>query len=99
MVRQVSWSFLFRYRSGLNNLTVNSVMDEEYDGFFGFTETEVHEMLEYYGASDKEEEIKNWYDVCLITRMGMGESIRRDMKSDDINKLKKTLTLRKRRSF
>ncbi len=48
--------------SGLNNLTVNSVMDEEYDGFFGFTEYEVREMLAYYGASDKEEEIRKWYD-------------------------------------
>ena len=47
---------------GLNNLTVNSVMDEEYDGFFGFTENEVIEMLDYYGASDKEEELRNWYD-------------------------------------
>ena len=48
--------------SGLNNLTVNSVMDEEYDGFFGFTENEVIEMLDYYGALDKEEELRNWYD-------------------------------------
>lgn len=37
-------------------------MDEEYDGFFGFTESEVREMLAYYGASDKEEELRNWYD-------------------------------------
>lgn len=48
--------------SGLNNLTVNSIMDEEYDGFFGFTEDEVNKMLTYYGASDKEEELRNWYD-------------------------------------
>ena len=47
--------------SGLNNLTVNSVMDEEYDGFFGFTESEVCEMLAYYGVSDKGEELRNWY--------------------------------------
>lgn len=48
--------------SGLNNLTVNSVMDEEYDGFFGFTESEIKEMLRFYGAEDKEEEIRNWYE-------------------------------------
>ncbi|MBR6396827.1 MAG: AAA family ATPase [Lachnospiraceae bacterium] len=48
--------------SGLNNLTVNSVMDEEYDEFFGFAESEVREMLKYYDASDKEEELKSWYD-------------------------------------
>jgi hypothetical protein len=52
--------------SGLNNLTVNSVMDEEYDKFFGFTESEVHEMLDYYGALDKEAELKDWYDGYLF---------------------------------
>ena len=52
--------------SGLNNLTVNSVMDEEYDQFFGFTASEVREMLEYYGVLDKEEELKDWYDGYLF---------------------------------
>lgn len=37
--------------SGLNNLNVNSIMDSEYDQFFGFTHQEVHEMLEYYNLS------------------------------------------------
>ena len=48
--------------SGLNNLTVNSVMDEEYDEFFGFTEAEVDQMLSYYGVTDKADELKCWYD-------------------------------------
>lgn len=48
--------------SGLNNITVNSVMDDEYDGFFGFTEPEVLKMLEVYGVSEKEAELKEWYD-------------------------------------
>ena len=48
--------------SGLNNLTVNSVMDDEYDGYFGFTEPEVLKILKYYGSSDKEAELKDWYD-------------------------------------
>jgi len=52
--------------SGLNNLTVNSVMDDEYDQFFGFTGTEVRNMLEYYGCSDKEFELKEWYDGYLF---------------------------------
>ncbi len=52
--------------SGLNNLTVNSVMDEEYDEFFGFTEPEVRTMLEYYGVSEKEAELKSWYDGYLF---------------------------------
>jgi hypothetical protein len=41
-------------------------MDEEYDSYFGFTYSEVHEMLEYYGVIDKEEELKSWYDGYLF---------------------------------
>lgn len=52
--------------SGLNNLTVNSVMDEKYDQFFGFTDSEVRDMLEYYGVLDKEAELKDWYDGYLF---------------------------------
>lgn len=48
--------------SGLNNLTVNSVMDKEYDCFFGFTCSEIHEMMKYYGVTEKETELKDWYD-------------------------------------
>ena len=50
-------------RKVFNNLTVNSVMDEDYDDYFGFTRSEVHEMLEYYGAMDKEPEMKNWMEL------------------------------------
>lgn len=57
--------------SGLNNLTVNSVMDEAYDGFFGFTYPEVHEMMKYYGVVDKEEELKDWYDGYLFGSEGI----------------------------
>ena len=52
--------------SGLNNLTVNSVMDEDYDSYFGFTKEEVSEMLSYYGVVEKEDEIKDWYDGYLF---------------------------------
>lgn len=52
--------------SGLNNLTVNSVMDEAYDQYFGFTSMEVHKMLEYYGALEKEAELKEWYEGYLF---------------------------------
>ena len=48
--------------SGLNNLTVNSVMDKEYDRYFGFTHEEVTNMLSYYGVFEKESELKEWYD-------------------------------------
>ena len=52
--------------SGLNNLTVNSVMDEEYDNYFGFTETEVQAMLEYYKVPEKKKELREWYDGYLF---------------------------------
>ncbi|MCQ2548524.1 MAG: ATP-binding protein [Lachnospiraceae bacterium] len=51
---------------GLNNLTVNSVMDEAYDNYFGFTKEEVTQMLDYYGVSNKENELKDWYDGYLF---------------------------------
>lgn len=52
--------------SGLNNLTVNSLMDEDYDNYFGFTKEEVSEILSYYGVSEKEDELKDWYDGYLF---------------------------------
>ena len=50
----------------INNLTVNSVMDEAYDRYFGFTNEEVSEMLDYYGATEKESELQEWYDGYLF---------------------------------
>ncbi|MBQ9589447.1 MAG: AAA family ATPase [Butyrivibrio sp.] len=48
--------------SGMNNLSVNSVMDAEYGQYFGFTYPEIHKMMDYYGILDKEDELKEWYD-------------------------------------
>lgn len=48
--------------TGLNNLKVLSITDERYDEYFGFTNTEVKEMLNYYEVEDHYEEIKSWYD-------------------------------------
>ena len=52
--------------SGLNNLTVNSIMDKDYDRFFGFTDLEVHKMMEYYDVSNKYTELRDWYDGYLF---------------------------------
>lgn len=52
--------------SGLNNLAVNTVLDNAYDQYFGFTNEEIHEMLKYYGALGKEKELKEWYDGYLF---------------------------------
>lgn len=48
--------------TGLNNLKVLSVADVQFDEYFGFTDKEVREMLEYYELSDHYEEIREWYD-------------------------------------
>ena len=48
--------------SGMNNLSINSVLDHKYSAYFGFTPDEVREMAAYYGASDKYDEICEWYD-------------------------------------
>ena len=48
--------------SGLNNLCVNSILDNKYSQYFGFTAEEVREMARYYGVSERYEEICAWYD-------------------------------------
>ena len=48
--------------SGLNNLTINSILDNKYSEYFGFTQDEVKMMAEYYGAPEKYDEILAWYD-------------------------------------
>ncbi len=48
--------------SGLNNLKVHSILDEQYDEYFGFSKEEVKEMANYYDVLDKYEEICDWYD-------------------------------------
>lgn len=48
--------------SGLNNLKVNSILDNRYSQYFGFTSEEVQDMALYYGVSDKFRELCDWYD-------------------------------------
>ena len=48
--------------TGLNNLKVLSVSDVQFDEYFGFTDSEVREMLEYYELSEQYDEVKEWYD-------------------------------------
>lgn len=48
--------------SSLNNLKVNTVLDNQYSNYFGFTTDEVREMAEYYEANDKMTELSDWYD-------------------------------------
>ena len=48
--------------SGLNNPVVDTVLDDHFSAYFGFTEEEVKDMAAYYGQTDKLPEIRSWYD-------------------------------------
>ncbi len=48
--------------TGLNNLKVLTIADERFDEYFGFTDEEVRELLEYYDVADHYDEVKRWYD-------------------------------------
>ena len=52
--------------TGLNNLKVDSVLRTEYGDSFGFTESEVEEMLAYYNLQEELPEVKEWYDGYLF---------------------------------
>lgn len=52
--------------SGLNNLKINSLLDDAYSEYFGFTPQEVVELLDYYGVSEKYDEVCEWYDGYLF---------------------------------
>lgn len=51
--------------AGLNNLRVLSVADVEFDEYFGFTDSEVRKLLEYYVFSQNYETVREWYDGYL----------------------------------
>ena len=48
--------------TGLNNFSVFTVADVEFDEYFGFTDAEVREMLRYYGLEEDYGTVKEWYD-------------------------------------
>lgn len=48
--------------SGLNNIKINSILDERYSEYFGFTKKDVQNVLDYYGKKNKYKEISDWYN-------------------------------------
>ena len=48
--------------TGLNNFDVRGISDDRYTECFGFTETEVREMFEYYDRENRLQDAKEWYD-------------------------------------
>lgn len=48
--------------AGLNNFKIYSITDVRFDEYFGFTDSEVKEMLAYYGQDAKVQTVREWYD-------------------------------------
>ena len=48
--------------TGLNNLKVHTISDVRYDEYFGFTDSDVDELLEFYGLSSYKAVLRDWYD-------------------------------------
>ena len=52
--------------SGLNNLKVDTILNKKYSEYFGLLESEVIEMLDYFGMKYKIEEVKEWYNGYIF---------------------------------
>ena len=48
--------------TGLNNLESISIMDKNYDEYFGFTPNDIDQILQDYQISSKKELLCQWYD-------------------------------------
>jgi hypothetical protein len=48
--------------SDLNNLSEHSILNKEYDEYFGFLEEEVKNALKYYEVDSKLDEVHSWYN-------------------------------------
>lgn len=57
--------------TGLNNFNVYTVKDVRYKEYFGFTDAEVRQILEYYGFTDQYDAIKEWYNGYLFGNLGI----------------------------
>ena len=52
--------------SGLNNISVYSLLDVEYSGYFGFLDEEVDLLLSEYSLNIDRQEIKDWYNGYIF---------------------------------
>ena len=52
--------------TGLNNLKINSILDDKYAEYFGFTDKEVIKICNDYNMQQKYEEIKEWYNGYIF---------------------------------
>ncbi|WP_455045818.1 AAA family ATPase [Leptotrichia trevisanii] len=52
--------------SGLNNLEAHTVLEQDYNEYFGILENEVEEALKYYNLDFEINEVKKWYNGYLF---------------------------------
>lgn len=57
--------------TGLNNLKVYTITDVRYDEYFGFTSTDVDEMLAFYGLTAYKGMMREWYDGYLFGKVSV----------------------------
>ncbi len=55
----------------MNNFKVYTIKDVRYKEYFGFTDAEIRQMLEYYGFLDQYDAVKEWYDGYLFGNLGI----------------------------
>lgn len=55
--------------TGLNNMEVISILNDNYGEYFGFTQKEVDELLTYYQLTQVSGILKEWYDGYLFGGM------------------------------
>lgn len=48
--------------TGLNNFEINSIVDIDHDGQFGFTDNEVKKLLSDYDRAERYPDVREWYD-------------------------------------
>ena len=52
--------------TGLNHLNIVSILDKRFSEHFGFTESEVRDMMSYYEVSSRFSTMKDWYDGYIF---------------------------------
>lgn len=57
--------------TGLNNLKVHTVSDSRYDEYFGFTDSDVSDLLDFYDLSSYKDIMKDWYDGYLFGKINV----------------------------
>lgn len=57
--------------TGLNNLKVHTVSDSRYDEYFGFTDADVSNLLDFYDLSSYKDIMKDWYDGYLFGKINV----------------------------